>query len=122
MARPIKSANRIKFGSRFFWAIEHERVHTIFIQNSPGSLVDKQERTAYYRCNQINVTQALIDVDINHYLDHHLVPGKFLQAQLIISHSPKHDKVRVNEPDWNWRLTVVQSECKAKFTIVSYAF
>ena len=63
--------------------------------------------------NQINVTQALIDVDTNHYFDYHyFVPGKFLQAKLLA----KHDKVGAEEPDWNWRLTVVQSECKTKFT------
>ena len=41
----------------------NKNAYTIFIQNSPGSLVDKHERTAYYIHNQINVKQALIDVD-----------------------------------------------------------
>ena len=49
---------------------------------------------------------------INHYLDYHFVPGKFLKAQLLA----KHSKVGVDEPDWNWRFTVVQSEGKTKFT------
>ena len=28
----------------------------------------------------------------------------------------KDDKIGVDEPDWNWRLAVAQSECKTKFT------
>ena len=45
---------------------------------------------------------------LNHYLDYHFVSGKYLQALLLA----KHNKVGVDEPDWNWRLTVVQSERK----------
>ena len=48
----------------------------------------------------------------NHYLDYHFVSGKYLQAVLLA----KHSKVGIDEPDWNRRLTVVQSECKTKFT------
>ena len=51
----------------------------------------------------------------HHYLDYHFVPGKFLQAKTNLLPA-KHDKVGVDEPDMNWRLTVVQSECKTKFT------
>ena len=57
---------------------------------------------------------------LNHYLDYHFVSGKYLQPLLLA----KHNKVGVDEPDWNWRLTVVQSEYKTKFTyhVVEYIF
>ena len=56
---------------------------------------------------------------LNHYLDYHFVSGKYLQALLLSKH-----KVGVDELDWNWRLTVIQSECKTKFTdrVVEYIF
>ena len=36
----------------------------------------------------------------------------------------KYDKVGVDEPDWNWRLTVVQSECKTTllYRVVEFIF
>ena len=82
-AREIQLANQIKFGSRSFRSIKPEHVHD-FAQNN--FLVDKHEITAYYTTIQMNLIQAVIDVDdricllLNHYLDYRFVPGKSLQA------------------------------------------
>ena len=39
--------------------------------------------------------------------------GSFYRHNWLLA---KHDKVGVDVRDWNWRLTVVQNECKTKFT------
>ena len=81
--RQIQLANRIKFGSRSFRSIEHEREHDF---NQTSFLVDMHEITTYQTTIQINVIQPVIDVDdyicsiLNHYSDYHFVPGKFLQS------------------------------------------
>ena len=57
VARPIQLANLIKFGSRSFRSIEHERVHN-FWQTWKNNILH----------NQTNVTQTVIDVDtFNNY-------------------------------------------------------
>ena len=61
VARPIQLANRIKFGSRSFGSIEHERVHKFHLKQSRSSCRQTWKNTILH--NQINVTQALIDVD-----------------------------------------------------------
>ena len=59
VARPIQLANRIKFGSRSFRSIEDERVHSF--HSKKFSCWQTWKNTILH--NQINVTQALIDVD-----------------------------------------------------------
>ena len=82
--------------------------YTIFIQNS--SLVDKHQKQLKHsnKCNLINWCGYLIITwIITSYLE------SFYRHNYLLA---KHDKVGIDEPDWNWKLTVVQSECKTKLT------
>ena len=85
---------------------------TVFIQNS--SLVEKHEITVHYTTIQLYVSITLIwMIEYNHYLDYHFALGKFS----VCRHnelSATHDEV--DEPHGNWRVIVVQSECKTELT------
>ena len=61
VARQIQLANRIGFGSRAFRSIEHEHVHNFHSKQSRFSCWQTWKNSILHK--QINVTQALIDVD-----------------------------------------------------------
>ena len=85
--------------------------YTIFIQNS--SLVDKHEEQLNHsnKCNLIInwCGYLIITWIITSYLD------SFYRHNQLLA---KNDKVGIDEPDWNWKLTVVQRNVRPSLLIV----
>ena len=54
---------------------------------------------------------------LNHYLDYHFAPGKFLIfSWKVFTGVTNYTHDEVDDSRRNWRIIVVQSECNTEFT------